>query len=61
MTIILTTHYLEEVEALADRVGIMHHGKLCELGTTSELKEKYNKDSLEEVFLFVTEEMEVFA
>lgn len=55
MTIILTTHYLEEVEALADRVGIMHQGMLCELGTTLELREKYNKDSLEEVFLYVTE------
>ncbi len=60
MTIILTTHYLDEVEELADRVGIMNHGKLCALGNTIELKEKYNKRSLEEVFLFVTEEMEVF-
>ncbi|SOC41802.1 ABC transporter ATP-binding protein [Ureibacillus acetophenoni] len=59
MTIILTTHYLEEVEALADRVGIMHHGKLCALGTVDDLKEQYNKNSLEEVFLSVTEEMEV--
>ncbi|CAI8991609.1 ABC-2 type transport system ATP-binding protein [Bacillus sp. IT-79MI2] len=39
ITIILTTHYLEEVEALADRVGIMHGGKLHALGTIDELKE----------------------
>ncbi|KGR77904.1 ABC transporter ATP-binding protein [Ureibacillus manganicus] len=60
MTIILTTHYLEDVETLADRVGIMHNGKLCALGTTNELKEEYQKHSLEEVFLYVTEDLEVF-
>lgn len=59
MTIILTTHYLEEVEVLADRVGIMHEGKLNALGTVNELKEQYNRDSLENVFLSVTEEREV--
>lgn len=59
MTMILTTHYLEEVEALADRVGIMHHGKLRALGTTIELKKNFNKDSLEDVFIYVTEELEV--
>ena len=36
-TIILTTHYMEEAEALSDRIGIMNKGKLIELGTSKEL------------------------
>ncbi|USK99828.1 ABC transporter ATP-binding protein [Bacillus tropicus] len=56
ITIILTTHYLEEVEALADRVGIMHSGKLCALGTIVELKEQTGESSLEDIFLKLTEE-----
>ncbi|MFJ8526812.1 ABC transporter ATP-binding protein [Bacillus sp. NPDC094106] len=56
ITIILTTHYLEEVEALADRVGIMHGGKLHALGTIDELKEKTGQSSLEDIFLILTEE-----
>ena len=53
-TIILTTHYIEEAEALSDRVGIMDYGKLIELGTPPELLEKYNAKNLEEVFLKIT-------
>jgi len=56
ITIILTTHYLEEVEALADRVGIMHGGKLHALGTIDELKENTGQSSLEDIFLTLTEE-----
>ncbi|PEY28798.1 ABC transporter ATP-binding protein [Bacillus cereus] len=56
ITIILTTHYLEEVEALADRVGIMHGGKLHALGTINELKENTGQSSLENIFLTLTEE-----
>lgn len=55
ITIILTTHYLEEVEALADRVGIMHGGKLHALGTIDELKENTGQSSLEDIFLTLTE------
>ncbi|OBY81558.1 ABC transporter ATP-binding protein [Paenibacillus sp. KS1] len=55
ITIIVTTHYLEEVEALADRVGIMHGGILHALGTVEELKVKTGKSSLEEIFLALTE------
>ncbi|MEQ7050881.1 ABC transporter ATP-binding protein [Paenibacillus alvei] len=55
ITIIVTTHYLEEVEALADRVGIMHSGTLHALGTVEELKRKTGKSSLEEIFLALTE------
>ena len=53
-TIILTTHYIEEAEALSDRVGIIDYGKLIELGTPHELMEKYNAQNLEEVFLNIT-------
>ncbi|PSA95922.1 ABC transporter ATP-binding protein [Bacillus atrophaeus] len=56
ITIVLTTHYLEEVEALADRVGIIHGGQLHALGTIDELKEKTGHSSLEDIFLTLTEE-----
>jgi ABC-2 type transport system ATP-binding protein len=53
-TIVLTTHYIEEAEALSDRVGIIDYGKLIELGTPDELMEKYEARNLEEVFLGIT-------
>ncbi|MGM0885027.1 MAG: ABC transporter ATP-binding protein [Bacillota bacterium] len=56
ITIILTTHYLEEAEALADRIGIMHGGKLHALGTVNELKETTGQSSLEDAFLILTKE-----
>ena len=56
MTIILTTHYLEEAESLSDRVGIMSRGVLCAEGTAQELKEKAGTDDFEEAFIRLTEE-----
>jgi len=53
-TILLTTHYMEEAEALSDRVGIIDHGRLVALGSPQELKERYGAASLEEVFLKLT-------
>jgi ABC-2 type transport system ATP-binding protein len=53
-TIILTTHYIEEAEALSDRVGIIDYGKLIALGTPKELMRKYKTKNLEEVFLKIT-------
>lgn len=50
-TIILTTHYLEEVEALADRVGIMAQGKLVALGTVDELTTQTNTTKFEDAFI----------
>ncbi len=52
-TIVLTTHYLEEAYALADRIGIIKNGKLIELGTGKELMEKYggNGESFDDVYL----------
>jgi ABC-2 type transport system ATP-binding protein len=53
-TIVLTTHYIEEAEALSDRVGIIDYGQLIELGTPQELMEKYETKNLEQVFLEIT-------
>ncbi|MCU0551035.1 MAG: ABC transporter ATP-binding protein [Leptolyngbya sp. Prado105] len=43
MTMLLTTHYMDEVEYLCDRIGIMDNGKLISLGTLEELRQKYGK------------------
>ena len=56
MTIILTTHYLEEVEFLADRIAIISKGKIKVCGNLQEIKDKTNCDSLEQAFLNLTEE-----
>lgn len=56
ITIILTTHYMEEAEALSDRIGIMKNGKLLVVGTAEELKEKANCDKFEEAFVKLVKE-----
>lgn len=53
-TIILTTHYIEEAEFLCDRVGIIDHGKLIEIGQPKELMKKHNTENLEDVFIKLT-------
>ena len=55
MTILLTTHYMEEAEALADRIAIMIEGRLVHTGTLKELEEMTGKKGLEEVFVQVAE------
>lgn len=50
-TIILTTHYMEEAEALSDRVAIMAEGELLALGTVRELKCLTGEDTLEKAFI----------
>ena len=50
-TILFSSHSMAEVEKLCDRVIIIHKGKLVEQGRISELKEKYNTEDLEEVFV----------
>ena len=49
--IILTTHYLEEAESLADRIGIMNAGRLRAVGTAEELKALAGRDSFEDAFV----------
>lgn len=61
ITIVLTTHYLEEAEALSDRIGIMEQGKLCALGTAEELKQQTGKATFEDAFLSLTDAEEVEA
>lgn len=43
LTMLLTTHYMDEVEYLCDRIGIMDSGKLIELGTLPELRQKHGE------------------
>ena len=51
VTIILTTHYMEEAEALSDRIGIMKDGKLLFCGTAGQIKEAAGTDSFEQAFV----------
>lgn len=51
VTIVLTTHYIEEAEALSDRVGIMAKGKLIAVGTVGELTAQTKTTRLEEAFV----------
>jgi ABC-2 type transport system ATP-binding protein len=51
MTVLLTTHYMEEADALCDRVALMHHGRLQAVGTPPELKDSVSPHAtLEDVF-----------
>jgi ABC-2 type transport system ATP-binding protein len=51
VTIILTSHYLEEVEALSDRIGVMTKGRLTAVGTVAELTEQTGTTNLEDAFV----------
>jgi ABC-2 type transport system ATP-binding protein len=53
LTILLTTHYLEEAEALCEEIALINGGKIAAHGTSEELKEHYNAASIEEVYLKV--------
>ncbi|MBR3988659.1 MAG: ABC transporter ATP-binding protein [Clostridia bacterium] len=55
ITIVLTTHYLEEAEALSDRIGIMAKGVLKAEGTADELKSKAGTSDFEEAFVRIAE------
>ena len=55
VTVILTTHYLEEAQALADRIGIMDKGTLRIVDTPDNIIKSTGKDNLEDAFLFLTD------
>lgn len=53
ITIILTTHYMEEAEELSDRIGIMKDGHLLALGTAEELKKRAGTEKFEDAFISI--------
>jgi len=53
-TILLCTHDMAEAEALADRIGILHHGELLCLGGVEEIKQRFGAETLEQAFLNAT-------
>ncbi len=61
VTILLTTHYLEEAEALSDRVGIMVKGELRAVGTVSELNARAGNQKFEDAFVSIATESGVIA
>ena len=56
ITIIMTTHYMEEAAALSDRIGIMKDGKLLAVGTVDELNQKAGTDNFEAAFVSIVKE-----
>ena len=53
ITIILTTHYMEEAESLSDRIGIMANGKLVDVGTSEDLIKKTKTNNFEDAFVSI--------
>lgn len=53
VTIVLTTHYMEEVEKLSDKVAVMVKGEIKAVGTVSELLQRTGKQNLEEAFVSI--------
>ncbi len=56
ITILLTTHYMEEAEALSDRIAIMRDGKLLVCDTADKIKEKAGTDHFEQAFIRIVKE-----
>lgn len=56
VTIILTTHYMEEAEALSDRIGIMKNGRLLVVGTARDLMEQTGASRFEDAFITIVKE-----
>ena len=59
VTVILTTHYMEEAEALSDRIGIMKNGRLLATGTVEELNAMAGTKDFETAFVFLVKEVAV--
>ena len=56
VTILLTTHYMEEAAALSDRIGILKNGRLLATGTVAELKKQAGTDDFETAFVTIVKE-----
>ncbi|AEB95547.1 MAG: ABC transporter ATP-binding protein [Metallosphaera sp.] len=57
VTVLLTTHYLDEAQKLSDRVAVIFDGKIVRLSTPLELMEEFRKQSLEEAYLALMESL----
>lgn len=56
VTVVLTTHYMEEAAALSDRIGVMQDGRLRAVGTVDELRARTQTNTLEEAFIRIVRE-----
>jgi len=54
VTVFLTTHYMEEADRVAHRIAVIDHGKIVAIGTSQELRERTNTQTLEDAFLALT-------
>ena len=54
VTVFLTTHYMDEADRVAQRIAVIDHGAIVALGTSAELKQQTQTDSLEAAFLKLT-------
>ena len=59
VTIILTTHYMEEAEMLSDRIAIMKDGKLLICDTAENIKKKTGEEKFEAAFIKVVKEAKI--
>lgn len=57
ITVILTTHYLDEAEALSDRICILHQGKVLHTTSINELKKQHQDHNFEDVFIMLTRDI----
>ena len=55
-TVIFSTHVMSEVEKLCDRIGIIHDGRLLAEGTLADLRQRFSKENLEDIFVEVVEQ-----
>lgn len=55
ITIVLTSHYLEEIEALCDRIAVIHKGNIIFEGIIEEMKEQTKKENIEDAFIALIE------
>ncbi len=56
ITVILTTHYLDEAEFLSDRICVLHKGQVILIESVKKLREQHNQQKLEEIFIHLVEE-----
>lgn len=54
VTVLFTTHHMEEVERYADRIAIIDHGKIIAQGTVKEIKQQAKAETLEDAFITIT-------